>query len=355
MTALAGRVRRLDRAGRLDLPPIGSGRTAERWAALADLARHDVSEARIAEAHVDARQILAEAGREPAPSALYAVWASEHPRWALTATVDADGDLHLRGAKAFCTGVGIVDRALVTVTPLPDGPADASAPLLVDLDLGPIGPDRVDRSGWATPALADTGTAVVDLDGLVVAADRVVGGEGWYLDRPGFWDGAVGPAACWAGAALGLVDHALAHAPADPHAQAHLGALAALGWSLATVLDGAGRETDAEALADASAPTAPARSARVTSSRVRALTVRHLVDAAAAEVQDRFARALGPRPLVSEPAVIARDHALSIYRRQCHGERDLAALGALCADRPGPSTDKTDETDGEDGLDDDRR
>ena len=48
MTDLAGRVRALGRAGLLDLPPIGGGRTAERWAGLAELARHDVAEARIA-------------------------------------------------------------------------------------------------------------------------------------------------------------------------------------------------------------------------------------------------------------------------------------------------------------------
>jgi hypothetical protein len=46
-------------------------------------------------------------------------------------------------------------------------------------------------------------------------------------------------------------------------------------------------------------------------------------------VQDRFARALGPRALTADPAVVARDHALSVYRRQCHAERDLEVLGDL--------------------------
>ena len=35
-----------------------------------------------------------------------------------------------------------------------------------------------------------------------------MGTPGWYVERNGFWHGAVGPAACWAGRAAGLVDAA---------------------------------------------------------------------------------------------------------------------------------------------------
>lgn len=316
---LVDRVRALDRSGALDLPPIGAGRTGDRWLALAALARHDVSEARIAEAHVDALQILAEAGRTPTPGALYGVWASEHPRWHVTGT-DAAGGLELHGAKAFCTGAGLLDRALVSVAV--SGPS-GDGTRLVELDLATVDPSRIDASTWVATALSDTGTAVVDLEGIVVPADATVGADGWYLDRPGFWDGAIGPAACWAGAALGLVDHAVAHPPSDPHGRAHLGALAALGWSLEAALDRAGREIDA-ATGSTADPGERAREARR-----RALVVRHLVDVAAAEIQDRFARALGPRPLVADAEVIERDQALSLYRRQCHAERDLETLGTL--------------------------
>lgn len=326
---LIERVRDLQRAGHLDLPAIGAGATAERWQALAALARGDVSEARIAESHVDAVQILSEAGRSPAPGCLYGVWASEHPRWTVTAVAGSDGGAKLQGAKAFCTGADLLDRALLTVRLVGAGarqggtgavtPAAGDAGvLLVDVDLQRLGSDRIDTSMWATPALADTRTAVVDLTGVEIAAADVVGAPGWYLDRPGFWDGAIGPAACWAGAALGLVDHALADPPRDPHGLAHLGALAALAWSLETTLAQAGREVDARWSAD-----------DADAARHRALIVRHHVDVACAEVQDRFARALGPRPLVSAPSVIARNEALSLYRRQCHAERDLEALGRL--------------------------
>lgn len=317
---LVDRVRSLGRSGALDLPPIGAGRTADRWLALAALARHDVSEARIAEAHVDALQILAEAGRPPTPGALYGVWASEHPRWHVTGTDAPEGALALHGSKAFCTGAGLLDRALVSVA-VPGPSGDGTR--LVELDLATVDPARVDASSWVAAALSDTETAVVDLDGLVVPADATVGADGWYLDRPGFWDGAIGPAACWAGAALGLVDHAAAHPPSDPHGRAHLGALAALGWSLEAALEQAGREIDA-ATGSTADPGERARAARR-----RALVVRHLVDVTAAEIQDRFARALGPRPLVADGTVIERDQALSLYRRQCHAERDLETLGTL--------------------------
>lgn len=308
---------RLD-AGALDLPLLGGGRTPERWRTLARVARHDVSEGRLVESHVDAVQILAEAGRPVVPGALYGVWASEHPRWTVTAAGSPDGWV-LAGTKAFCSGAGLVDRALISVS---DEPAVGSPSLLLDVSVDDLGPDRIDRSMWNTPALADTATAVVDLTGVEVGGEQVVGDPGWYLDRPGFWDGAVGPAACWAGAAMGLVDVATGQPPSHPHGRAQLGALRALAWHLEATLDVAGREVDA------------ADDRSIPDRRTTALTVRHLVDVACAEVQDRFARALGPRALTSDPSVVERDHALSVYRRQCHAERDLEVLGDLALDPP---------------------
>lgn len=302
-------MRTLLEEGGLDLAPIGSGRTAERWRALHDLARDDVSVARLAEAHVDAVQILAEAGRAPDPGCLLGVWASEG-RAPVVAEGPADGKWSLRGSKGFCGGAGLVDQALVTVR---RGGGHHLA-LVATADLGP----RIDSSGWVADALADTSTAVVDLSGLTVAGDDLVGGDRWYLERRGFWHGAIGPAACWAGAAAGLVAHARSHLPDDAHARAHLGAMDAAGWACVAALDRAGREIDA----GDDGGEEPRR---------RALMVRHIVDRASEEIQERFARALGPRPLVADADVIRRDGALRIYRRQCHAERDLEDLGAIVA------------------------
>jgi hypothetical protein len=49
-------------------------------------------------------------------------------------------------------------------------------------------------SAWASPAFADTATTAVQFPD-----HRRVGEAGWYLSRPGFWHGSIGPAACWAG------------------------------------------------------------------------------------------------------------------------------------------------------------
>ncbi len=320
-STLLDRLRARLEAGQLDLPELGGGETSARWRALAELARADVSEARIAEAHVDAVQILLEADRQAHPGSLYGVWASEHPRWALAARRTSHRTHVLRGAKAFCSGAGLVDRALVTISRVSEHDRSRPSVLLVDVDLRDLDPGRIDVSSWTTAALADTVTAVVDLTGLEVDDSQIVHGSGWYLTRPGFWDGAVGPAACWAGAALGLIDVARRSPPSDPHGRAHLGALVALAWHLEATLDAAGRQVDERG------PQGTVAEARST-----ALTVRHLVDVACAEVQERFARALGPRPLVSRPEVEARNHALSIYRRQCHAESDLQALGDLHAE-----------------------
>ena len=68
------------KSGRLNLPLPGSGRTRERWAALADLAGEDLSLARLAEGHADALAILAELGAALLLAASrWGVWAAQPP------------------------------------------------------------------------------------------------------------------------------------------------------------------------------------------------------------------------------------------------------------------------------------
>lgn len=304
---IATQLRHLFGAGGLDLPPIGEGATPHRWNALGKLARRNLSLGRLAEAHVDAVQILREAGQPADPHRLLGVWASEHPKWTVSADRHLDGFV-LRGAKAFCSGAGIVDDALVTA-------ATASGPLLLLIPVDRLGLERFDATAWKASAMADTCTATVDFGGIQVRPSQVVGEPGWYLDRPGFWHGAVGPAACWGGGALGLVDHATAYPPSDPHGRAHLGALLADAWAVEAILDQAGRQVDAAGNGEPAA-----------ASRRRALVVRHLVDERCESVERHFERALGPRPLVGDPEVIERHAALTLYRRQSHAEHDLEAL-----------------------------
>jgi hypothetical protein len=300
--SLAAQFRSLLDDGRMNLPFPGGGETARRHCELAQIARDNLELARLAEAHTDALAILHEAGREPKPGVLYGVWASEG-KAGLRVSEGA-----VSGEKGFCTGAGLVDCALVTVM--------EPERRLLEIDLREAS-DHVhfDPSGWVTDAFADTSTATTFFSGYPIDETDFVGSSGWYLDRPGFWHGACGPASCWAGGAQGLIDYALQHTrDTNFHALAHLGALEANGWQLRTLLQAAGEEIDRDF-------------ANIRAARVRALTLRHLVEQSCTETMVRFGRAFGPRPLAFEAAIARRCHELTLYIRQSHAESDLEDLG----------------------------
>lgn len=303
---LIERLRALDSEGALNLPVPGAGKTAERHRALLELGRTDLSLARLAEAHVDALAILAEAGRTPGGGELYGVWASDGPASRVELQRASDGPLLLNGIKKYCTGAGLLDGCLVTAH---EGPHR----VLVKVSLRTKGL-TVDDSEWATPAFAATKTATVRFDSVALEPDALIGGPDWYLTRPGFWHGALGPAACWAGGAIGLIDAARRSGRDEPHFRAHLGALEAIEWGLKAVLNEAGHQIDAD----------PRDSAW--GAQKRALMARHLIERQCVEVLDRFGRATGPALLAFDAVVAQRFAELTLYIRQCHAERDLAEI-----------------------------
>jgi hypothetical protein len=294
-----------ERLRTLELPPLpGSGQTAKRHHMLIETARDNLSLARLAEAHFDALSILAEANQVAASRAVYGVWASENPRQAIEIR---NGKLY--GKKSFCTGAGLLDRALVTAT-------EPEAALL-DIDLRAYANTiSIDTCGWITPAFAETSTATVTFSGTPFAPEDMLGPPCWYLDRPGFWSGALGPAACWAGGAIGLVDWARMQNRKDAHTLAHLGALEADAWLLRASLGQAGEDIDSDP------------SNTVANHRL-ALAVRHLVESTCADILTRLGRAYGPYPLAFEPTISRRFSEVELYIRQCHAERDLENLGRL--------------------------
>jgi hypothetical protein len=119
-------------AGELDLPLPGAGQTARRWAALADWGGRDLSLARLAEGHVDALAILAEAGRPPVPGALYGVWASRSGGAAVRLEQGRTSRV-LTGEMRFCSGVRVLDRVLLVADPAAD--SSSIERLLVDVDV----------------------------------------------------------------------------------------------------------------------------------------------------------------------------------------------------------------------------
>jgi hypothetical protein len=303
---LEARLRELQASGDLDLPLPGEGQTAARHRRLIDIARKDLTVARVAEAHVDAVAILAEAGRRPQSGVLYGVWASETAEQSVHFKRERDA-ASLAGTKMFCTGAGLIDRALITVR--------APERYLVDLDLR-AHPNTLsfDENSWKVSAFAETHTAAVTFLNTPIAESGVIGTPDWYLQRPGFWHGACGPAACWAGGAIGLVEYARAQHRDDAHTLAHLGAMNAAAWALWTYLESAGKEIDNDPSGGEAA-------------QARALTVRHLVEQACSEVLRRLGRAYGPRALAFDSGVSRRYQELDLYIRQSHAERDLEVLG----------------------------
>ena len=305
MSDLLRRVQQLLAGGARALPRPGQGQTARRHRALCDVGQSDLSVARIIEAHTDALAILEEAGRRGSPASLYGVWASDGPASQVMATRLERG-WRLEGTKQYCSGTSLVTDALVTAHH-----GGAVLMFLVPMNTPGI---RVEPSNWASAAMADTATAPVSFDGVVLAEDACLRDANWYLQRPGFWHGAIGPAACWAGGAMSLIHAARELDRRDPHTRAHLGAMEAAAWSLTALLDQAGIEIDQD-------PGDERHQARR-----RALMVRHLVERTATEVLDRFGRATGPKLLAFDPQVARQHAALSIYIRQCHAERDLADI-----------------------------
>jgi alkylation response protein AidB-like acyl-CoA dehydrogenase len=231
--------------------------------------------------------------------------------WASSGNEPTIIDRRLTGTKRFCSGVGVVDRALVTVQ-APRSRVSSSGALLVDVDVRGL---RYDPTSWSSPALADTATGDATFDQPIADAD-VVDTARWYLDRPGFWHGACGPAACWAGGAIGLIDAALRLVDTDPHRVAHTGAMVAARWSLEAIVHRAGEEIDLDP--------ADRRSAEI-----RARSLRHVVERTSSDVADRFSRAFGPRPFVSNAAIAQRFADLHLYMRQHHAERELGELTDL--------------------------
>lgn len=266
-----------------------------------------MSLARIAEAHVDAAAILNECGTETRAGKIYGVWASDGPQSRVVATRE-DGEWRLDGVKQYCSGSSIVDAALVTAHTV-------EGLVLFDIALDSPGV-MPGPSNWANAAFADTATGPVSFTAARVAAKARVGGPGWYLARPGFWHGAVGPAACWAGGAMSLIDAATRSNKKDAHSRAQVGALQSIQWGLDAVLAQAARAIDDDP------------EDRGGEARTRALKVRHLIERWCTEVLDRFGRATGPQLLAFDEAVGRQHAALAVYIRQCHAERDLETIPA---------------------------
>jgi len=283
-----------------------------RWRALAELAARDVSAARLGEGHADAVAIVAElAPHLGLPDGVLGVWAAEAPRAGLRAA-PIGGRWRLDGVRRWCSGAdGVVTRPLVTAHG-----SDGLRLFLLDRDDPGIEPVA---DSWPAVGMKGTDSLEVRFMEVVAEVGDEIGGPGAYLDRPGFWHGAMGVAACWYGGAVGVARTLLAVSTddPDPHRLAHLGAVDAILAGLATELRAAAAAIDAD----------PDDEQGVGEHRARRL--RATVERGCEEVLVRTGRATGATPLCLDPAHARRVADLTVYLRQSHAERDQARLGEL--------------------------
>jgi len=312
----------------LALSPVASalGRSSWTWLrALASLGAGDLTVARVVEPHLDALTILSQAAARdhtgdtdgPAlaapPESVWGVYAAHAPGQRLEARASG-GAWRLSGTKPWCSLADRLSHAVITAH-VDDDRRQAFA-----VDLAHPGV-RVNAERWVARGLAGVPSTSISL-GDVPAVP--VGPPQWYLDRPGFAWGGIGVAGVWFGAACALGASVVATArrrEPDQLALTHLGRIdSALHATLLTLRDAAAAIDDG---------TATGARGLLLAARARASAAR-----TAELVLGEVGRALGPGPLTGDEEHARRVADLTVYVRQHHGDRDLAALGGLLLEGP---------------------
>lgn len=269
--------------------------------ALQRVAAVDLCLARLVEGHADAQRILDQADVTPCPG-VYGVWASRSAGTGLKAA-PRDAGWALSGRLRFASGIDLIDRALAP------GWLDDGDHLLFDVAADEV---DADRSSWTTSAMDASQSFTVDVEQQVTRPP--VGERNFYLTRPGFVVGGLGPAAVWTGGARGiceLVAAGLRRFQATPHQLRRLGLMEQAVWTAELALG-----------------QAPATVARGGEASRMASRVRTAVVLAADVVLAEAPVIVGPAGLSTQPRLARALADLGIYVRQHHLDLELADLGA---------------------------
>lgn len=315
------RLEQLVRQGLDQLPLPGHGHTLQRWQALCVVAEHDLSLAKLFEGHTDALAVMAELTpfETPVAGATWGMWAAEAPDASVEVQTAVSGSVHLGGTKRWCSGADGLSHGLLTAW-WPDN----RGPQLMKVCMDQPGV-QTSRAGWHAVGMAASASVDVAFDNAV---GEPVGPAGAYLDRPGFWHGSAGIAACWHGGAVALasvLQRALVQAPPSGRHVFRLAALGKVGVALqssAALLRETARWIDDHPSED---------------SRAMALRVRLATEASATLVLDEVGRALGATPFCRDASFARMAADLPVFLRQSHAERDFAALGEQLTRPGGPS------------------
>lgn len=291
-----------------ELPLPGEGKSNQRFAFLTAEACQDLPLGRLVEAHADALAIIAELNGgglldHVADGARWGVWAAGPAASVHGETTTTTAGLRITGNKRWCSGATLLTHALVDVT-------NNDARQLVAVDLSDPGVE-VAKPDWVGHGMERADTRSVRFTEVPAVP---IGPPGAYLDRPGFWAGAIGVAACWHGGTIAVAQtlRQAVTGTSDAHAFVSLGAVHAALMQNRAILRHAAHQLD----------TSPKGSHAVT-----ARVVRHTIERNATEIIDRVGRALGPGPMAHDARHTRAIADLLIYIRQDHAERDLEQLG----------------------------
>ncbi|GAA1344828.1 acyl-CoA dehydrogenase family protein [Arthrobacter roseus] len=311
ITALLELARKLGH--RLPFPQHGN--VVQLWQALATLGAADLTAARIIEPHLDALAILDQADQNELwpEDSTWGVFAAHGPGEQLTATPQGGG-WRLNGPKPWCSLAEDLSHALVSAWT-----EDGMQLFAIDLHHPGVSTSGRPWTALGLPEVPSRGLVLIDVPAVVV------GGPGWYIQRPGFAWGGVGIAAIWHGASTSLARrfhrHCLSREP-DQIALWHLGSVDQALWSSRTAIQAAAAAADS-----ATEGTPSAEAPALMAARVRATVV-----AASESVLSLTSHGMGPEPLAFEPEHAQRVADLQLYLRQDHAERSLAVHGKAVLD-----------------------
>ena len=284
-----------------DIPHPGEGETLARWKILAKVGSTNLNLAKWFESHLDALSILNELNYSPVNTGLWAVWAAEgstppiHFKQALCS-----------GQKNWCSGAGLVDYGLLTYR----DECNQSQLFIVDMHQPNI---QIKHNGWNAVGMQHTRTASLSFDQV---SAKALGQSNAYLERPGFWHGAAGVAACWFGAAARLADFLYQACQTKPHAYRlrYLGEVSTLLFTTKQYFHHVANQIDQY----------PKQSHELI---IRILRTK--VEQTAQLVLDQVGKALGARPFCENRTFAALAADLPVFLRQSHAAFDLEQIAKL--------------------------
>ncbi|PZQ46517.1 MAG: cyclic nucleotide-binding protein [Rhodovulum sulfidophilum] len=284
------------------------------------LGRANLSVGRLAEGHMNALRLIALYGdadqrrrhrADAAKGVLYGVWGADDERPARIEKMEGRRVV-LAGGKRFASGLGLVDRSIVSV-----GGLDGTRLAVVAATDG----TRADAGAWRMSGMRATASGTFNLDGL---EGELLGAPGDYETEPRFEGGVWRYAALHVGA-LEAMAEAARQAIRKDQREAQLRRLARLVASAHA----------ARLMVEAAAAAVEAEDARPETVAL-SLLAREFVETSCLEGIAMVDRALGTRAFATGAAVerIRRD--LQLFLRQADLDGKLVRAGALVCQANAP-------------------